>query len=125
MATSPCRPVGVQTDTTSIVNGLQCIPQRGKRLPAMLGDQPLGAIAVGIDNRNQVDPVGELADHRTVDRADHAGTDEGQPELLVGFDGSAHAYWIPSLVRMSVKAFHALVNSSGPDSAPYAVYSPR
>jgi hypothetical protein len=40
------------------VNGLQCIGQRGKRLAAMLRDQPLGPIAVGVDNCDEVHPVG-------------------------------------------------------------------
>ena len=40
------------------VNGLQCIGQRGKRLAAMLRDQPLGSIAMGVDNSDEVDPVG-------------------------------------------------------------------
>ena len=51
----------------------------------MLGGQLLGPIRVTIDDSDQVDPVGEFADHRTVDGADHAGTDKGQPDPVVGF----------------------------------------
>ena len=91
----------------------------------MLGGQLLGPFQVEVDDGDQVDLVGQFADHRPVDGADHAGTDKGEPDPVVGFADGAHAYWIPSLLRMSVKAFQALVNSSGPDSAPYAVYSPR
>ena len=91
----------------------------------MLGGQLLGPLRVEVDDGDQVDPVGQFADHRPVDGADNAGTDKGQSDSPVGFADGAHAYAIPSLVRMSVKAFQALVNRSGPDSAPNSVYSPR
>ena len=45
----------------------------------MLSDQPLRPVAVGVDHRDQLDPVGQFADHLAVDGADDAGTDKGQP----------------------------------------------
>src|SRR5215212_3038106 len=83
---------------------------------------------MNVDDRNQLHPIGKLADHQTVVVADDTSAYQGDPRSI-GFSRTglslAHAYSIPSLFRMSVKAFQAWVNRSGPENAPVELVSPR
>ncbi len=96
----------------------------------MLGRQRLGPVGVGVDDRDQLDPVGQFGGHLAVLLTDHPGADEDETGAVGrgGFRGRppglcwlGHANSIPSDFRMSVNAFQALVHSSAPEKPPVAL----
>ena len=78
MASLPCVPVGVQTMTTSTRSAASASASEANGLAAAIGGQLLGPLAAGVDDRDQLDPVGQLADHLAVVRADDARAHQGQ-----------------------------------------------
>src|SRR5688572_18884228 len=100
--------------------------ERSEDLATVLDGQPLGAVGVQIDHRCQLDLVGQLADHLTVYGTDHTCAYQGNLGSIVRIGrGGAHAYAIPSLVKMSVKARQDWVKSSGPECTRLELTSPR
>ena len=91
--------------------------QVGGGLDAVPVGQLLRPGRVGVDDRDELGEVGQVGQRSCVGPADHAGADEGEPELRRLIRGT-HEYAIPSLSRMAVNARVARVKFVAPESAP-------
>ena len=112
-APSACTPLGVQMVTASMSSRrstasrsvVASVPYRSASSCALAGSR--------VDDRDELGEVGQVGQRACVGLADHAGADEGEPELL-----GTHEYAIPSLSRMAVNARVARVKFVAPESAP-------
>ena len=84
---------------------------------AVTVDDLLRPLGVRVHHRDQLESVGQLGEHLAVVAADDAGADE-RHATTVALLRAAHAYAIPSLRRMSVKAVCAWIHRSAPEKPP-------
>ena len=115
-APSACTPLGVQMVTASM-SSRRSIASRSVVASAPYRSASSCAVAGSrVDDRDELGDVGQVGQRPCVGLADHAGADEGEPELLCCL--GTHEYAIPSLSRMAVNARVARVKFVAPESAP-------
>ena len=84
-APSACTPLGVQMVTASMSSRPQDRVQVGGGLGRRTRSASACALAGSrVDDRDELGDVGQVGQRAGVDRADHAGADDGEPELVTG-----------------------------------------
>ena len=82
-APSACTPLGVQIVTASTSSRRSTASRSVVGLGPVPGGQLLRLGRVAVDDGDELGHVGQRGQGLGVDLADHAGADEGEPELLV------------------------------------------